>query len=229
MPFQIGIGDQSAAAGAILPHARTLGVASAPGHRTQADHALFVDAFDFPQLALHANGGVGLDGLLAHDQGGEDLQELDLGHGAAAHVVVHLDHVRQGQRGQGREQVLVVAVDFLAHILDGPGVFHAVDAALHRAGTQRHQDLGLAPDLVDPGDAVGRRERSFDKGDVVFFDLSVHGLAPLDDVDVGQDVQQLVLEVQLVQLAAFATGEIENRHARFGGHHSASCRDLMSG
>jgi len=59
--------------------------------------------------------------------------------------------------------------------------------------------------------------------------LAVHGLAPFDDVDVGQDVQQLILEIELVQLAAFAAGEVEDRNAGFVGHHNASCNDLMSG
>ena len=126
----------------------------------------------------------------------------------------------------GREKVLVLPVDFLLHGIDVHPVADGVDSADMRACAKGHKDLGLPPDLVNPFHAVGSADGSLDKSDLVVITPVRDGFPKVDQLNQAQDVKDIVLEVQLRQLASLTRREVEKGHFRFA-HWMASFRSLI--
>src|SRR5208283_4294630 len=123
-------------------------------------------------------------------------------------------------------EVLVLAVHLFFDLVDVHSVPDGVDSCDMRAGAQRYQNLCLAPDLVDPLHAMGGADGALDKGDLVVVSPVRDGLPEIDELHELEDAEQVVFQVELGKLAAFAGGEIEERDL-WPAHCMASFRSRI--
>ena len=81
-------------------------------------------------------------------------------------------------------------------VVVGP-VADGLDAAGRGASPDGDQDAGLLAQLLDGVDVLRRADRALDEDDVVRAGRAARrGLGELDDVEPGDDLQQLVFEVE---------------------------------
>jgi hypothetical protein len=174
----------------------------------------------------HRRGGAG-------EERAEALEELRPVDRAAPHLVVHVDHAREGRRlRQGLEDaVLAPAVHVLRQLARRPLVADRVHAAEAGAGADGDEDLRLLADLLDLLDVLGAHQRPLDERDVVVVAPVVDRLAEVHDLDHGHEVEEHVLRREDLQLAPLARAEGEEgrlgarRLRRTGGPgHTASFR-----
>ena len=226
---RVGLLARAEAAVAAAPEGRAQRAAPALGHRTEARHAL---------RDHHAHGALALaleaDRLLAdlrpapHGHRHQDLAQLLGRDGAAVEREVDLHVLGDGRRRRERLDVLGVGVDRCpVRVVVGP-VAQRLDAAVAGAGTDRHEQRRLAPQLLDLLRLVRGAHRALDQQDVVRAGRSERArLGELHDLEPVRERQQLVLEVEERELAAVTRGHLhdadaESRSDGDGSHQAPS-------
>jgi hypothetical protein len=157
--------------------------------------------------------------LAAEEHGGDQIEQLPAVDRAAAELEVHRhvvgDGGARGERGDGGRR----RVDGSQKLVDPAPVPQGLDATCRGAGADRDQKPALAADLADPLHVVGRGDRALHESHVVGPRHHLRpGLEEVVDLHAAGELEQPLLGVEQLQLAAVARGELEHGESGLGGH-----------
>src|SRR5208337_487536 len=167
-------------------------------------------------LAFHAHAVRRKNRLRLGQQRSHHGKKLMLVDGTAPHFEVHANMLRVRSPGREGRDELGARIDDAPVLLDIGPVAQGLNSTRRRASTDRDKKAAFLAHLDDAARIVGSGDTALHESDIVRpFEGAAPRFGKIGEIHLSRELEQFVLGVQELQLAAIARGELEYRDARF--------------